>query len=483
MPANAPKTTLRYDRGTLLLGGAPIGERWAHLTEWDERVARFRAPAHRYRDLVEALRKEGALVNDEARRFEPLELRSARTLPPYPHQLEALGAWKAAGRRGLVVLPTGAGKTFLAQLALEATPRSALICVPTLDLMHQWYASLTSAYPDANVGLLGGGSKDDTPLLIATYDSAAIHAERLGDRYGLLIFDEAHHLGGEFTRPIAEYAIAPYRLGLTATPPHGDRLRDLQALIGPLVYRKKAEDLAGSALAKYREVRVTVQLSQHERERYDACLRLRNAFLRARGIGLGTLEGWRTFVKMSGSAEGRAAMLAHREARALAYGTEGKLRVLEELLAQHSEERILVFTDDNATVYRISREFLLPALTHQTPVKERVALLDAFRKGEYRVLVTSRVLNEGVDVPEASVAIVLSGSGEEREHTQRLGRILRRATTQDGSEKHAVLYEVVAENTSEEHVSRRRHGQGLGQSASEVPYLEELPSSVNWEEL
>jgi superfamily II DNA or RNA helicase len=144
-------------------------------------------------------------------------------------------------------------------------------------------------------------------------------------------------------------------------------------------------------------------------------------------------------------------MLAHREARAIAFGTAGKLRVLADLLAQHAGTRTLVFTDDNAMVYRISREFLLPAITHKTAVKERHDILQRFRTGEYPVIVTSRVLNEGVDVPEASVAIVLSGTGSQREYVQRLGRILRR-----GEGKLALLYEVVAEATSEEQLSRRR---------------------------
>ena len=102
-------------------------------------------------------------------------------------------------------------------------------------------------------------------------------------------------------------------------------------------------------------------------------------------------------------------------------------------------------------VYRIARAFLIPAITHHTPVKEWHDILQRFRTGEYPVVVTSRVLNEGVDVPEASVAIVLSGTGSRREYVQRLGRILRH---REG--KQAVLYEVVAEATSEEQVSRRR---------------------------
>lgn len=126
-------------------------------------------------------------------------------------------------------VPTGGGKTLIAQLALKDTPRSALICVPTLDLMAQWYAGLLAAFPDANVGMLGGGSKDETPILIATYDSAAIHAEDLAGRYAFLICDEVHHLPGDFTRVIAEMSIAPYRLGLSATLKRSDgRERELE---------------------------------------------------------------------------------------------------------------------------------------------------------------------------------------------------------------------------------------------------------------
>ncbi|MEB3232514.1 MAG: helicase-related protein, partial [Leptolyngbyaceae bacterium] len=110
------------------------------------------------------------------------------------------------------------------------------------------------------------------------------------------------------------------------------------------------------------------------------------------------------------------------------------------------------FTNDNATVYRISQDFLIPAITHQTPVKERHAILQSFREGEYRTLVASHVLNEGVDVPAATIAVLLSGSGSTREYIQRLGRVLRRGN----GNKQAILYEVVAEETTEEGVSKRR---------------------------
>jgi superfamily II DNA or RNA helicase len=454
--------TLSFDRGTLLLHPPPPGKAWIEYATWDDRVERFRIPAMHYRRLVEVLNAEGMPLLDKAPEFGPLTLVPALEMTPYPHQQAALAAWLTAGRMGVVVLPTGAGKTYLAQLAIQAVDRSALIVVPTLDLMHQWYAHLLAAFPDAPIGLLGGGGHDSTPLLVATYDSAAIYAEALGNKYALLVFDECHHLPSEFTRVIAEYSLAPYRLGLTATPERSDgKHADMKTLIGPEVYRTSVAALSGTVLAKHRIVRLTVRLSPRERQRYDALIETRNRFLRERGIRLGSLTGWQAFVRASAlSKAGRSAMLAHREARTLAFGTAGKLRVLADLLSQHHPARTLIFTEDNAMVYRISREYLIPAITHKTPVKERHDILQRFRTGEYPVVVASRVLNEGVDVPEASIAIVLSGTGSRREYVQRLGRILRR---REG--KLAVLYEVVAEATSEEQVSRRRR-----QATSVRPY-------------
>ena len=121
------------------------------------------------------------------------------------------------------------------------------------------------------------------------------------------------------------------------------------------------------------------------------------------------------------------------------------------LLDRHHQDRILIFTADNATVYQIARRFLVPAITHQTKAKERRGILERFHSGEYSVVVTSRVLNEGVDVPAANVGIILSGTGSVREHVQRLGRLLRKH-----GDKQALLYEVVTRGTAEEFTSERR---------------------------
>jgi superfamily II DNA or RNA helicase len=171
-------------------------------------------------------------------------------------------------------------------------------------------------------------------------------------------------------------------------------------------------------------------------------------------------------------------MLSHRRAKEIALGNEGKLRVLADLLGQHFPERTLIFTADNATVYRISHELLIPAITHQTPVKERHKVLTKFRTGEYKTLVASHVLNEGVDVPDARIAIILSGTGSEREYIQRLGRVLRKGTEKN---KLAMLYEVVAENTTEERTSMRR--KGAGKSREVRPRVERMGRKTDAEQL
>ncbi len=277
--------------------------------------------------------------------------------------------------------------------------------------------------------------------------------DRLGNRWGLVIFDECHHLPGEMYSHAAEMCLAPSRLGLTATPERSDgRHTLLDDLIGFQVYAKGIKELAGDYLADYVVERVKVTLTPEEEEEYKQARGTFYNFLIDHGIVLDGLAGWHRFIRESAvSRKGRQAMLAHQRAKKLALGTSAKLRTLDFLLKKHARERVLIFTSDNDTVYAISAAFLIPAITHQTATKERKAILEAFNRGEYLALATSKVLNEGVNVPEASVAIILSGSGSTREHVQRLGRVLRK---REG--KQAILYEVITAGTVEEGMSRRR---------------------------
>jgi superfamily II DNA or RNA helicase len=457
---------LQFDRGTLLLQLDAAENNRQEIADslppgwvYDRRVKAFRAPAWRYREALTALHRAGLPLQNEAGGFEQLELHPRDERQPFPHQQEAVEAWFRAGRRGVVVLPTGAGKTFVAVMAMARLQRSALVVTPTIDLLQQWYGVLRSAF-DVPVGMIGGGSYDLQQLTVTTYDSAYLHMERLGGRFALLVFDECHHLPGPTYAQAAEMSIAPFRLGLTATPERDDggEVR-LDQLIGPLVYRREITELAGRFLADYDTVTLRVHLSEEEREAYAREREIYRGFVQEEGIKLGGKAGWRRFLQHTCKSErGRRAFLAYRAQRAIAQASEAKLRLLETLLHHHREERVIVFTSDNETVYKISRRFLIPAITHQTKAKERYETLQRFSDGSLPYLVTSRVLNEGVDVPEASVGIVLSGSGSVREHVQRLGRILRR-----GEGKRATLYEVVAEDTGEEQTSQRRRQHGAYQ--------------------
>ena len=149
--------------------------------------------------------------------------------------------------------------------------------------------------------------------------------------------------------------------------------------------------------------------------------------------------------------DGRAAFQAYREQKRLAVAAPAKIELLDDLLHRHANDRIIIFAYDNASVYQIARRFLVPAITHQTKTRERQQILERIHTGEYNVVVTSQVLNEGVDVPAASVGIILSGTGSVREHVQRLGRLLRKH-----GDKQALLYEVVSRGTAEEYTSERR---------------------------
>ncbi|MGI8554614.1 MAG: DEAD/DEAH box helicase [Dehalococcoidia bacterium] len=377
------------------------------------------------------------------------------TQAPRPYQAEALAAWRAEDGRGVVVLPTGAGKTFLAVLAADALRLWTLVLVPTLDLLNQWHAALIAGLeaPADQVGVFGGGAQEVRPLTVITYESAARHP-RLLTRFGLLIADEAHHLPSPAYRRIAEGAIAPHRLGLSATPERSDGEHTaLEELIGPEVYRREPEDLAQSGhIAPYQTRRVQVALVREEREEYDAQRETYRGYLASHRLQVRSAEEFeRLVLRRSGSDPAAyAALRAHQQARKIAFGAESKLTTVEELLERHRNERVLIFSEYNAAVEELGRRLCIPVIVHTTPAAERRAILEKFRAGVYTKLATGRVLNEGVDVPDASVAIVISGSGTRREHVQRLGRILRPKASG------AILYELITRDTTEPAVAKRR---------------------------
>ncbi|NKE37958.1 DEAD/DEAH box helicase [Natronococcus sp. JC468] len=462
---------LRYEDGTVRLEGlgselaSTLRKRVPEL-EADPRSGGRRVPALRYSSLRAALALEDADVRDRVLELDTFsELRSAYELRAY--QDEALSAWLETDRwadtdgnlpvdrapGGVLELPTGSGKTVIALKAIERLATPTLVVVPTIDLLEQWQRELEREF-DREIGRFGGGEQRLEPITVSTYDSAYLKADSVGDRFGLVVFDEVHHLGGEGYREIARLLAAPARLGLTATFERPDGAHEtIEEIVGPLVYRLSPDELAGEHLAPYDVKRLEVSLTPAERKEYDRNQEVFADYLARSNIQFTSGSDYQELVKRSGSdPEAREALLARQRAREITYGSEAKVDALEEILDGHRGERIIVFTAFNDLAYDVSERFLIPTITHQTGAAERREILERFREGTYSRIATSNVLDEGVDVPDANVAVVLSGSGSEREFTQRLGRILR--PKEDGGR--ALLYEVVASETAEERTSRRR---------------------------
>jgi superfamily II DNA or RNA helicase len=385
------------------------------------------------------------------------------TLTPRVYQDEAMAAWGRQGGRGVVVLPTGAGKTVLALMAVSQLQARTLVVVPTIDLLEQWRATLVERLgaPPESVGQLGGGRRELRPLTVATYDSASMRGRRLED-FGLLVVDEAHHLPATTYRIIARKVDAPYRLGLSATPERADgRHVDLAHLLGPEVYRRLPADLAAEQhISRYRERRVYVDLTPMERMRYDRLMAEYRWYLSTRRIWTGGIDFFKDLIRRSGhDPAARRALRAHQEARLTALNADAKIAKVGELLERHRADKVIVFSEYTALVDQLSRRLCLPAITYRTDSRERQAILDRFRGHRYSKLVTGRVLNEGVDVPDANVAIVVSGSSATREYIQRLGRVLR------PKPRAAVLYEVISRRTIEGRSAQRRRPSGSPEAA------------------
>ncbi len=401
--------------------------------------------------------------DDDASLLPDPELVAAYALPydlqldltPREYQAQAVAAWLRAGARGLIELPTGAGKTVVALDAIARLRVRTLVVVPTIELLRQWRSEIIARLgaPGSGVGATGGGEHHIGPITIITYDSAAMRRRRLSG-YGLVVFDEVHHLPAQSYRAIVEKCRAPWRLGLSATLERADgRHDDLAALIGPLVFARTAAELAADKhIAAYREKRVYVDLTPDEELRYAALMAEWRWYVATHRNVLGGGPGlFHALVQRSGyDAAARRALQAHHEARLVALNATAKIAAIEELLLRHARDKVIVFSEYVELVERISTTLLLPAITYRTPAAERRAILTGFRSGGLSKLVTGRVLNEGVDVPDANVAIIASGSASMREYVQRLGRVLRPKPSE------ARLYELISRRTTERSAARRR---------------------------
>jgi DNA excision repair protein ERCC-3 len=384
------------------------------------------------------LLKLGWPVKDEAPLApgDPLEvkLRSTRASGgPFglrTYQLDALGAFVGGGLPGsgygVVVMPCGAGKTIVAMAAMAAIGRKTLIITTNIAAVHQWMDELadkTELSPD-DIGEYTGAQKTVKPVTIATYQILTWRPDKDADfphfdlfrreKWGLIIYDEVHLLPAPVFRVVAEIQ-AVRRLGLTATLVREDgREEDVFSLIGPKRYDVPWKDLERRgfiAEAYCREIRVPLPEDEHF----------------------------------------RYSVAEPRDKHRLASENTAKYEAVRELVANHPDDPILVIGQFLDQLGRLAKELDAPLITGRTPNPERERIYSDFKAGKSRVIVVSKVANFAIDLPDASVAIQVSGSfGSRQEEAQRLGRILRPKA------RNSYFYSLVSRFTVEEEFAANR---------------------------
>jgi DNA excision repair protein ERCC-3 len=360
------------------------------------------------------------------------EMRDGTTLALRPYQVDAARAFYAGGAvdagSGVVVLPCGAGKTIVGMAAIAEVSASTLVLTTNTTAVRQWMDELLdkTTLTEDQVGEYTGAAKNIRPVTIATYQ-VLTHRQTKQDEFthlglfdarewGLIIYDEVHLLPAPVFQATASLQ-ARRRLGLTATLVREDGLeRDVFALIGPKCWDmpwKELEQQGWIAKATCTEIRV-------ELPRYLL---------------------------------GEYAVAAERKKLRIAAENPEKIKLVRHLIEQHPDEPTLVigtFVDQLKTIAKVLD---LPLITGTTPQKKRDELFEDYRQGKHKALVVSKVANFAVDLPDASVAIQVSGTfGSRQEEAQRLGRLLR---PKKGLNQ-ASFYSLVTSETKEEDFAIKR---------------------------
>ncbi|WP_148683108.1 DEAD/DEAH box helicase [Pyrobaculum ferrireducens] len=372
--------------------------------------------------VVKVLKELGYVVELEEAAYPRVEYRGGFSL--FPFQREAVDNWASHGMRGTVIIPTGGGKTFVGLEAMRRAGTSALVLVVTKELAAQWVERIRK-YLGVSPGVLGGGSREVRDVTVAIYNSAVKYIDELVGRFGLVVFDEAHHVPAETFKEVALSLDSPFRLALSATPEREDKNEHLiYEAVGPPVYRASYRSMMEAGLVvPVEHYRVYVRMSREEERSYaslpsDNAIVLRNA---------------------AAKAGAKIPVAVRIVAREVALGS-----------------KVLVFTqfiDQAEELYRGLREGGVAAELITSEEGNREAAFRRFSAGVSRVVVTTTVLDEGVDVPDAEVAVVVSGTGSRRQMIQRVGRVVR-ATS---GKRAARVYELVARGTIEEALSEARH--------------------------
>jgi DNA excision repair protein ERCC-3 len=357
---------------------------------------------------------------------------SGRPFALRPYQQEAVDAFHAAGAAtggsGVLVLPCGAGKTIIGLGAICQLQTATLILTTNTTSVRQWIAELidkTDLDP-SQIGEYTGERKEVKPITVATYqiltyrskaDDSYRHMRLFSEReWGLVIYDEVHLLPAPVFR-VTSGIQATRRLGLTATLVREDgREEDVFTLIGPKKYEmpwKALEEQGWIAEARCQEIRLPFEANGRE------------AYARANA----------------------------RQKFRIAAENPRKLQVVRHLLERHADDRVLIIGQYVGQLQQLAEALNLPLITGKVPEKEREALYRQFKRGEITRLAVSKVANFAVDLPDANVAIQISGTfGSRQEEAQRLGRILRPKERDNA----AYFYTLVTRDTREQEFALHR---------------------------
>ncbi|MHA1917413.1 MAG: DEAD/DEAH box helicase [Candidatus Ranarchaeia archaeon] len=422
---------------------------------WDKKENFFRTFPFYYNEIIQFSKDNEIELIDEIDRDRSLSFSINEKLNLRPYQNKAIDLWRFNEESGIILMGTGGGKTYLGLEAIKSTKQRTLIIVPTIDLMKQWEEKISTLLkiPPKFIGKFGGGEQTIRDITISTYSSANLYVLKFRNYFGLVIYDEVHHLFAPNYRSIAKGLVARSRLGLTATLENDlIILKENRELVGPVVFTINQRELQKKKyVSDYKIERIFVDFSPEEKRKYDELRKSYRAALIKYKIQMRSGSDFQRLILLSGRDPlVRKAVLSHQKARRLAFHNKNKVRKIEDLLVKHKNDKLILFSEYTNTVKELQRVFLLPSLTSETPKEEREKILTLFRKNKITKIATSRVLDEGIDIHDVNIGIIISGSSVKRQTVQRLGRLLRK------KQKPAILYELITRDTSETFAVRRR---------------------------
>ncbi len=421
----------------------------------NEREIMYRLLPNKLYLLIDELNKNGVYIDDPENLLEDKPLPTIielRNIELRSYQREALDKWIENNYSGIIALPTGSGKTIIGIAALTVKPVRTLIITYTREQMFQWRDSILR-YTTIGVGMVGlmySGEKRLAPITITTYQSGFRLINDIAPYFNMLIVDEVHHLPADKFKYIALHSLAKYKMGLSATPIREDgKHEELFPLLGGIIYyRSPAELVQMGYLARYKIYTVRVGLTRKEQKEFETLRRKYRALIGSASFQE-VLEAAR-----KGDERAKEALKIHSQIRMLLAKSESKIDKAVEIAKKELERggKIIVFTQYVEQAKKISEKLGAYLLTGEVPVETRKNVLRRFKETDSGILVVTTVGDEGLDIPDANVGIIVSGTGSRRQFIQRLGRLLR---PKEGDVE-AKLYEIVLEKTPEEYHSWKR---------------------------